>query len=91
MDEKIKELTLLLLYISGWEEDFTMSSNKEHLGFIREDGTRGEYRSWLKHEFEVLNELQEEGMIYTFPNGKSAIIPQKGIEKAEELKKKYLG
>ena len=40
--------------------------------------------------FEVLNELQDDEMIYQFKNGKSVIILDDGIKKAEKLKEKYL-
>lgn len=78
MDEKIKELNLLLLYLAGWEEDSTKEPGKKV------------YRSWKGYLFEVLNELQDDEMIYQFKNGKSVIILDDGIKKAEKLKEKYL-
>ncbi len=78
MDDKIKELNLLLLYLAGWEEDSTKEPGKKV------------YRSWKGYLFEVLNELQDDEMIYQFKNGKSVIILDEGIKKAEQLKQKYL-
>ncbi len=78
MDDKIKELNLLLLYLAGWEEDSTKEPGKKV------------YRSWKGYLFEVLNELQDDEMIYQFKNGKSVIILDEGIKKAEKLKEKYL-
>jgi len=78
MDEKIKELNLLLLYLAGWEEDSTKEPGKKV------------FRSWKGYLFEVLNELQDDEMIYQFKNGKSVIILDEGIKKAEQLKQKYL-
>ncbi|MEN8155188.1 MAG: DUF6429 family protein [Acidobacteriota bacterium] len=78
MDDKIKELNLLLLYLAGWEEDSTKEPGKKV------------YRSWKGYLFEVLNELQDDEMIYQFKNGKSVIILDDGIKKAEKLKEKYL-
>ena len=78
MDEKIKELNLLLLYLAGWEEDSTKEPGKKV------------YRSWKGYLFEVLNELQDDEMIYQFKNGKSVIILDDGLKKAEKLKEKYL-
>ena len=78
MDDKIKELNLLLLYLAGWEEDSTKEPGKKV------------YRSWKGYLFEVLNELQDDEMIYQFKNGKSVIILDDGIKKAEKLKQKYL-
>ena len=64
MDEKIKELNLLLLYLAGWEEDSTKEPGKKV------------FRSWKWYLFEVLNELQDDDMIYqlpyVFPNGAPA-------------------
>ena len=78
MDEKIKDLNLLLLYLAGWEEDSTKEPGKKV------------YRSWKGYLFEVLNELQDDEMIYQFKNGKSVIILDEGIKKAKALKEKYL-
>jgi len=78
MDDKIKELNLLLLYLAGWEEDSTKEPGKKV------------YRSWKGYLFEVLNELQDDEMIYQFKNGKSVIILDEGRKKAEQLKQKYL-
>lgn len=78
MDSKIMELNLLLLYLSGWEEE---SRN-----------TPGEkiYRAWKGFLFEVLNQLEEEAMIQQFRNGKSVVLTKEGIEKAKELKERFL-
>ena len=78
MDSKIMELNLLLIYLSGWEED---SRN-----------TPGEkiFRAWNGYLFEVLNQLEDEALIQQFRNGKSVILTKEGIGKAKELKKKFL-
>ncbi len=78
MNDRIKELNLLLLYLAGWEEDSTKEPGKKV------------YRSWKGYLFEVLNELQDDEMIYQFKNGKSVILLDEGIKKAEKLKEKYL-
>ena len=72
MDDNIKELNLLLLYLAGWEEDSTKEPGKKV------------FRSWKGYLFEVLNELQDDEMIYQFKHGKSVIILDEGIKKAEE-------
>lgn len=78
MNDKIKDLNLLLLYLSGWEED---SRN-----------TPGEkvFRAWNGYLFEVLNQLEEEELIHQYRKGKSVIITQEGLEKARGLEKKFL-
>ncbi|MFY0545659.1 DUF6429 family protein [Brevibacillus sp. H7] len=74
MEEKIKELTLLLLYLTSWEEDVG-------LGKLN--------RSWKGYPFEVLNELTEEGCISGSIRAKSVYFTEKGIERAKELVKRY--
>lgn len=78
MDEKIKDLNLLLLFLSGWEEDSRNNPGEKI------------FRAWNGYLFEVLNQLQDENLIQQFRNGKSVILTKQGIERAEELKKKYL-
>ena len=78
MDEKIKELNLLLLFLSGWEEDSR-----------DEPGTKI-FRSWKGYLFEILNEMQDSELIHQKRDAKSVIILEKGIQKAKELKEKYL-
>jgi DNA-binding PadR family transcriptional regulator len=79
MTEKIMELNLLLLFLSGWEEDSRQNPGKKI------------YRAWNGYLFEVLNALEEKELITQFRNGKSVIITPEGIKKAEELKQKYIG
>lgn len=50
MEEQIKELTLLLLYLTSWKE-------KDPFG--------DEYmRAWKGYDFDILNKLQDEKLIY---------------------------
>ena len=77
MDEKIKELTLLLLYLNSWEEKVIPGVKVN--------------RSWKTFRFEVLDELAGEGLISSSKKAKSVQISEKGMEAAKELKKKYLG
>lgn len=79
MDEKIKELNLLLLFLSGWEEDSRKEPGKKI------------FLSWKGYLFEILNELQDDKLILQFDRErKSLIILDEGIKKAKELKEKYL-
>lgn len=48
MEEQIKELTLLLLYLTSWTE-------KEPYGEYQ--------RAWKGYDFDILNKLQSENMI----------------------------
>lgn len=72
-----KDLTLMLIALTGWEEE--------------KRGTNGKLqtRAWKGYKFEVLDDLQSDGLIYSVPGGKSLILKDLGIEKAMELIDKY--
>lgn len=73
--QAIKELTLMLLYLTSWEE-------KDPLG--------EKYpRSWKGYDFDVLNELADEEMIYQSIKSKSVNFSNEGVSKAKELLDKY--
>jgi len=76
MDETIKELTLLLIYLTSWKED---------VGLIKVQ------RSWKGYPFESLDELNEEGYINGNKHAKSVYLTEEGLGKAKELMKKYIG
>jgi UTP:GlnB (protein PII) uridylyltransferase len=78
MEEKVKDLNLLLMLLTGWEED----SRK----------TPGEkvFRAWKGYLFETLNKLADEKLIIQFQNTKSVTLTEAGRQKAEQLKKQYL-
>ena len=79
MDEKTKqELTLLLIYLTGWEEEKRNSPGEKV------------FRAWKGYRFEVLTEIQNQRLIYQIPGGKSLILTNEGRQKAEELRQKYL-
>ena len=75
MEEKIKELTLLLLYLTSWEEEYSDRKIK---------------RCWKTFRFEVLDELREEGIITGKRKSKSVYLTDKGENLAKEIKEKYL-
>ncbi|MFS0647315.1 DUF6429 family protein [Siminovitchia sp. 179-K 8D1 HS] len=75
MEERIRELTLLLLYLTSWKEN-------DLPGDMR--------RSWKGYPFEVLNELTDEDFIRGSIKAKSVYLTESGIKEAERLMKKYL-
>lgn len=75
MDEKIKELTLLLLYLTSWNES-------ELPGEMR--------RSWKGYSFEVLDELTNKDLIRGSARSKSIYLTESGIKEAQMLAEKYL-
>jgi Mn-dependent DtxR family transcriptional regulator len=83
MDEKKKEiivteLTLFLIYLTGWEEDKRNAPGEKV------------FRAWKGYTFEALDELQGKGLIWQIPGGKSLLLNDKGKQKATELIKKYI-
>ena len=75
MNEQIKELTLLLLYLTSWTE-------KEYGEEIQ--------RAWKGYDFGVLDLLRDEKLITgNSYKSKSTYLTENGINKAKELIKKY--
>ncbi len=72
--EKVKELTLALLYLTSWEEKEYGESHQ---------------RSWKGYPFEILDELNDEGLIYGSKRAKSVYINKEGIKKALDILKAY--
>ena len=77
MSEQLKELNLLVLYLSGWEED------------KRKEPGQKIFRSWKGYLFEILNEFEEKEFITQNRKSKSVAFTEKGKKKAEEIKRKY--
>ena len=78
MEQKISEIAMLLIYLTGWEED------KRNAPGVKV------FRAWKGYKYEIIEELQNKGLIRQIPGGKSVIVTDSGKLKAEELKKKYL-
>ena len=74
INETVKDLTLMLLYLTSWEE-------KDFQDDIR--------RTWKGYDFDILNELTKENLIDGDGSKKSAYLFKKGIEKAEKLLQEY--
>ena len=76
LEKSIEELTLLLLYLTGWEEEVLKGSKI--------------IRSWKGYRFEVLDALEDKGLISQSKKAKSAYLTNEGHKKARELFKKHL-
>ena len=76
MEEQIKELTLLLAYLTLWNE-------KDRL--LKQEFKK----SWKGYDFNILNKLNEEEYIYQENKKKYFIWEEKGIAEAKRLIKKY--
>ncbi len=73
MNQKIKDLNLLLLFLSSWEEESRVNPEEKV------------QRSWKGYLFDVLQDLEAEGLITQRQNTMSVIITQKGIQKAKSI------
>jgi len=75
MEQQISKLTMLLIYLTGWEET-SQKSNKEKKVF----------RAFKGYRYEALQELENQGLIRLTPGGKSLTVTEKGKQTAGELK-----
>lgn len=73
----IVELCLLLMYLTGWEEDSRQKPDEKI------------FRAWKGYLFEVLNKLADEKMIVQFQNTKSVTLTEAGKQKAQQLKDQF--
>ncbi len=77
MENAVEELTLLLMCLSSWHEK-------------ARPGIPPVRRCWKGSLFEVIDELEEKGLISQGRRGsKSVYITEKGEKLAEELKEKF--
>jgi len=76
MDDRLKDIHLLLIYLSGWYEDSTRVPGKKV------------FRAWKGYLFDILNELERDNLIQQFR--KSLILTDEGLKKAKGLKERYL-
>lgn len=82
----IKDLTLMLMYLTSWEESLVP-------GIRRKPDHAGIYPKaricWKGYDFDILNELTDEGFVNASGRGKSASFTDEGEAKALELMKQY--
>ena len=77
-EKNIEELTLLLMYLTSWEEEPNSFEDKFK-------------QCWKGYKFDIINELTDKG--YLFPSkykNKSVTLTKEGEKLAEELINKYL-
>jgi hypothetical protein len=77
LDKTVKELTLLLLYLTSWEEEPAPGAPTIH-------------RAWKTHRFEILDALVEEGLLATTHRAKWVRITDAGLAKARALQERAL-
>lgn len=84
MNTNIEELTLLLLYLTSWEEEgyFENEQGEIEKGILK--------TSWKGYLFDTLNDLTDKQYLYSNYKSKSVTLTKKGEEFAQKLMKKYL-
>ena len=70
--EQISKLTLLLIYLTSWEE-------KEQEASV--------HRAWKGYEFDILDKLEQDGLIGQSRTAKSVYLTGAGLEAAKKLEK----
>ncbi len=83
--EVLEELTLLLMYLTSWEED----------GYIGDENNipieTKVKTTWKGYSFEVINKLMDEKYLYYSKyKNKSVSLTPKGEELAKKLIEKYI-
>lgn len=81
---EIEELTMLLLYLTAWDEEGYFYDENDNLdkGTIK--------HSWKGYSFDALNSLTDKGYLYYSKNkSKSVSITKEGEELAKHLIEKY--
>jgi hypothetical protein len=76
-DQAVEDLTLLLLYLTSWEEKVY--------------GDLMVHRAWKGYLFEVLDALEEAGYLNQTRRAKSVTLTEAGLEHARALEAKFLG
>jgi len=72
---QVEELTLLLAYLTSWEEG---------------DAPYTVRRAWKGYDFDVLRSLERAGCIDGGRKAKSLTFTEAGVARAEELRSRYL-
>ncbi len=85
MEKNIEELTLLLMYLTSWEEESLYYDENDNLNKCMLKNC------WKGYSFDVMNKLTDKGYLYPSKyKNKSVTLTKEGMELAEELIKKYL-
>lgn len=85
MEKSIEELTLLLMYLTSWEED----------GYVADENDMPKEAKiktcWKGYSFDVINKLMDEKYLYFSKyKNKSVSLTSKGEELAKKLIDKYI-
>lgn len=83
MEKNIEELTLLLMYLTSWEEDGYVADENDMLKKTKIK------TCWKGYLFDVINKLTDENYLY-YSKGKSISLTPEGEELAKKLIDKYI-
>ena len=75
IDNLKTQLALALIYLSAWK---------------KKDIDLDEYRAWKGYDFDILDQLKEEGLIRFSNKAKSVLLSSEGVENAKALVQKFL-
>lgn len=85
-ENTVKDLTLMLMYLTSWEESLVP-------GLRKKPDRAGVYPRaricWKGYDFDILNELTDEGLVNAGGRSKSASFTDEGMAKVQELLRKY--
>lgn len=85
MDKNIEELTLLLMYLTSWEEESYIPDEEKG---IKTDKIK---TCWKGYNFDVINDLTNKQYLYTSSyKSKSVSLTKEGEKLAKELINKYI-
>lgn len=81
-EDAIKDLTLMLMYLTSWEESLAPELHKKP----DRPGFRPQIRrTWKGYDFGILRELTDEGLVNAGSRSKSASFTDKGTGTAETV------
>jgi len=90
---QIKELTLLLMYLTSWEENpyagLRGLSKAKKRQLSAEQLAERYHVCWKGYDFDVLNELTDDGLVNASGHNKTAYFMEEGEEAARVLMQKY--
>ncbi len=85
MNERIEELTLLLMYLTSWDEESLFYDENDNL----DKGVTK--NAWKGYSFDAINKLTENGYLYpTKYKNKSVTLTKEGEKLAKSLMEKYI-
>lgn len=85
-DTAIREMTLMLMYLTSWEDGPMANLRGKRLSG---EGIPSWRSCWKGYDFNVLHELTEAGLANAGSRAKSASLTDDGVSKAVELLRKY--